>query len=728
MRIKVKVEHAVLFAVLAVGSLLRFYFADQQFFMSDHARNIFQALGFARGHHLLLSGPPHHGFRPPLSAYFFALLLTVFKSPFLVYKALAFLDAGVVLLTYVFCKRFFNAPVALCAISLFGVWLFRVWGFWVFQPETLASPLVILFFWMLLLMVTEGRRQLLIYLLGLLSLLVQINPSPFVLVIVLLGVYCIDRRHFQATPFWIGAFLFLLLLLPYIIYEATAGAGNAKLLESLRVFAIVKHNLRNFDLWLFADVFLKTMITTDAVFSRLGELMGGKRFLLVIIKMFNYPILLFFAAGVLTMLRSLLDRHESGLLKKKYTVVLLWFFFGLFFIRLYTQSIYSGETGGLWTHMHHYLVLDPAQFIIIGIGAWAILLAAGKIRKVALRIASCNAVIAVIVAVVFSQALLSFLVLQHISKTGRVNFWTTFYRLPSGPDSWTLKTKKEAISVLMRDCKVTPFSPQFHSLGMPLQSETELLLCFLLADGITRDEERGYLAQRDIVSRHKGLYVPVADEQVCTAAGKAYLYESLYTQCPWLNRYNGQKAPDGREFHYLTLVPSFLSSLPAGIFDTQSLKAETITRLDNLIITRYLPAINYHSLWAIKEDATLPAEPKQKVSGGEAVSLPLYINTGTSSLNFKIDAGPPAHSVTDRISLFFIFSGLSNPRFFINAQPVHPILKMADALQQTAVYTQSNLFVYDISEFLEEGNNDASLYIEGQGIVFDIFTACFGKD
>jgi 4-amino-4-deoxy-L-arabinose transferase-like glycosyltransferase len=326
----------VIFIVL-LATTLRLLNLSFMEFKGDEAANLFLASKLVEGKDfpLIGIGSSIGTDNPPLFIYFMALPLFFSRNPVVAASLVALLNGAAVGLLYILGRRYFDRIAAVVAGGFFAVnpWAIlysrKIW-----QQDFLPF-FVVVFFYSLIAVVSEGRQKLLVVCIACFAAMTQLHLSSIYYVIVLGIVLFWFRPRARWTAYAGGFGLALLLYAPYIVVDLLNDGHNLRIL--LRVLQSPSR-------------FHSQALTTPLM---LASTLGFMHFV-----DWQWLDLLqgaLIAAGVI----FLFSRWHDP----RYTIVDLWACLPVFFLSWSKLDLPT----------HYFIVLFPVQFLMLGIVAAALI-------------------------------------------------------------------------------------------------------------------------------------------------------------------------------------------------------------------------------------------------------------------------------------------------------------------------------------------------------------------
>ena len=213
--------------VLALGALLRLLWLDDASFLGDQAELLSLARSALTQHTLLATGIRSSigALNPPASTY--ALLPFALSDPYWAALAVALANIIAVILLYGLADRYFGRRAAFAAALLYAVSSGPVSYARFLWQQNLLAPVVILFFWTLLLGVIDQRRYWLGWNVLLWGIAIQLHPTAAPLIaLTLAGVY-LERKRLRPRDLIFPAVALVVLFAPTLLWELASGASDA---------------------------------------------------------------------------------------------------------------------------------------------------------------------------------------------------------------------------------------------------------------------------------------------------------------------------------------------------------------------------------------------------------------------------------------------------------------------------------------------------------------------
>ncbi len=341
-------EHRLALLILLSAFLLRIAFPTWIEFKRDEATVVREALAIAHGHLTPFGvGSSVGTANAPLFLYLAALPLRLWPDPVALFLFIAVLNSLAIAATWWMVRRYLSPRAALIA-----AWLFALSGWAVVYGRkiwTRTLPLVTLgFFIVFLAFLIRRRPYALVGTFVALAALVGLQLEGLAFVVILGLLLLLYRHRVRLGELTIGAFLFLLAFLPYLVADARLGwpnlrgllayaEGNARWsIDSLRyAFRLIGSRGMEGLAGPFAIDFIRPL-------TWLRPLEGLMTILLI--------------GGLLHALwRSVRGEAEE---RPFFAVLLIWFSLPILLQSRTTQP----------TQPHYFVLLYPVQFILIA--AW----------------------------------------------------------------------------------------------------------------------------------------------------------------------------------------------------------------------------------------------------------------------------------------------------------------------------------------------------------------------
>jgi len=350
---------------LLLASFLRLYNIEYTEFKVDQAKNIYLTLDIIKNgpvpHYVILSSVGTYS--PPIFFYFLILPVLISKNPIFLSAFIAILNILAISIAFFFFKSIFNRRIALMTILL---WAVNPWSIMYSRNiwhQNVLPLFIVLFFGAIFKIVNLKQRlakqhdvkeRILTDSLGYtvlafaaLGVLMQIHISTFILSFLLLVIIIWQRKKLRVLDVGSGILIFLILHIPYLIYEIQHNFHNiAKFLETSRLAAI--YHLDSF-------IYPFKLITTRGLGSYLGQ---GLFWLdnLGVGQFINYILIIFSLLGLIYIIKNLiLPKKDSS--NTNYIVILMWLVLPIVFLFFNKSNIYD----------HYFILLYPVLFLIVAI-------------------------------------------------------------------------------------------------------------------------------------------------------------------------------------------------------------------------------------------------------------------------------------------------------------------------------------------------------------------------
>jgi len=216
-------RRVILAVIVIIGAAVRFYQLDLTWFFLDHVRDVSTATAIATGTNFPLLGPRvgwTEAYLGPLYFYLLAIPFSVAQDPIAGVAFVAFSHLLAVIALYRFATEFFGTRAALYACGFFAVFPLANFSSRLVWHAGLVPPLVVLFVHALFRLIVKGRSTV-VLLFVLLAVLTQLHLTAIALAGVGLAGVLAFRPRLQIAHVAVGAGIFAVLYLPYLIYEFT---------------------------------------------------------------------------------------------------------------------------------------------------------------------------------------------------------------------------------------------------------------------------------------------------------------------------------------------------------------------------------------------------------------------------------------------------------------------------------------------------------------------------
>jgi 4-amino-4-deoxy-L-arabinose transferase-like glycosyltransferase len=218
-------------AILALAAIVRFYRVDLTWFFLDQVRDVSVAAGIATGASFPLLGPRigwTEAYLGPLYFYVLAVPFSISRDPVAGIVFVAAFHLAAVLALYRFAREFFGPGVALYASAFFAVFPLTAFSSRLVWHAGLLPPLVVLYMHALYRLIIRGQSTAVIALLALLAVLTQFHLASIALGGVALVAVVAFRPKLRIVHALVGMAVFLVLYLPYVVYEMAHGFENVR--------------------------------------------------------------------------------------------------------------------------------------------------------------------------------------------------------------------------------------------------------------------------------------------------------------------------------------------------------------------------------------------------------------------------------------------------------------------------------------------------------------------
>jgi hypothetical protein len=479
-------DKLALAAIVAVAAIVRFYRLDVTWFFLDQVRDVSIAAGIATGTSFPLLGPRigwTEAYLGPLYFYVLAIPLSITRDPVAGIAFVAAFHLAALLALYRFAREFFGSGVALYASALFAVFPLTAFSSRLVWHAGLLPPLVVLYMHALYRLIIRGESTAVIALFALLAVLSQLHLASIALGGVALGAVVLFRPRLRIVHVLAGLALFLILYLPYLVYEVTHSFENVRGLlgfaaseqggNGIRGLLSVSRNL----LFLFLPALGGFIVEADWSRAFLGVfrlLYASEAFL--------------FAVGLAICVSRLLTGWRHGTLdevvqRRQAALLLLW-------VSVPVVMLGTKKTAIWWYYLDS---VYPGPFILAGIALASLppLIVRGTRGRRALTLALTGLVIAIVVSQVYFQLHFQQLAAgrgELLVRVPRLSINTadspfeTLITLPLGH-------RRELVGTLVRDFGITgaAFFRNVHGAVLGLAEENR----YLVDHSSRRRDERG---------------------------------------------------------------------------------------------------------------------------------------------------------------------------------------------------------------------------------------------
>ncbi len=470
-------DRVILAAIFAAGAAIRFYRLDLTWFLLDQVRDVSAAAGIATGTSYPLLGPRigwTDAYLGPLYHYLLAIPLSLTGDPVAgaVFISLSHLVA--LLALYRFAKEFYGARVALFASALFAVFPLTLFSSRLVWHAGLLPPLVILYMHALYRLVLKGQSAAVVLLLALLAVMTQVHLTSIALAAVALVAMLWFRPRVRIAHLAMGGAAFLVLYLPYVVYECAHRFEN---LRALLRFSASEQGVPGFDG--LSSMFVALLL----LFSRplTGFFAEGEwpRAFLAPFWALYYVEALLFAIGLMACLSRLITGwRRVGLNelaeRQRAALLLLW-------VSVPVLILGNKKTAIWWYYLD---VVYPGPFILAGIALSSLPL---LLRGVPAQRRMSRGLACLAAAIVLSQAYFQLTFQRKLAERGEMTVavpklsinaasvpFDTLVSLPLG-------YRNEIIRVLIRDFGVRDgsFFQKVHGAVLGLAEENRYLVAHL---------------------------------------------------------------------------------------------------------------------------------------------------------------------------------------------------------------------------------------------------------
>ena len=374
-----KTNLAVLF-IIFLAIFLRFNDLSYMEFKKDEAVNCSLATDFvSKGIFPLVGDEASIGsYNAPAFIYLLSVPFLFSRDPLFAAGYIALLNILAIYLCFLFCKDFFNKRVALVAMALFAInpWVIfysrKLWS-------SNALPLFILaFFYSLYKVILKREHKYILLCFASLAICTQLQPISVSCAVILFLALMFFRPQVKPLYYLIGSSIFLLLYIPYILYD-------------------IKNNFYNLSVYLkLSGLPFKLEPSAFVIPFKLATTSE-------FIKLLNWPTLDVFQFLLLFCSIVYLAYNFK---ERRYCILLLWFFVPVLFLLIDKVSL----------PRHYFISLYPAQFILIAILIDALIKKWGKRYRLDLLLPT-------LVSLIMCYNFISFFNFNSYIKSGRDLYW-----------------------------------------------------------------------------------------------------------------------------------------------------------------------------------------------------------------------------------------------------------------------------------------------------------------
>lgn len=346
----------IIILILFTASFLRLYHINYTEFKIDQALNIYLTLDIIENgpipEHVLLSSI--NTYNPPLFHYLLILPVLISKNPVFISSFIAILNILAIALGFFFIKSIFNQKIAFLS-TIF--WAINPWAIMysrnIWHQNVLSLFIILFFFGILKLINCQNAPKAnpdrtwrvptgwLLLSSAALACLLQIHLSTISLVPIFLLILFLTRKKIAFKDLLFIFLIFLIIFLPYILYEIQHDFYNLnQFIETSHLAS--KHNWES--LW------LPLKLSTTLGFEKyLGTNLPGILKHTTQTSLIDYLTIILFISGLIYSLTKI--THQ------KYLILILWLLFPTLFLFFNKTGVYD----------HYLIILFPVQFIFISL-------------------------------------------------------------------------------------------------------------------------------------------------------------------------------------------------------------------------------------------------------------------------------------------------------------------------------------------------------------------------
>ena len=356
-----RLKYLFIFTLIFLTLFLRFLWLDHAILEGDMFRDLTIATNITEGH-LRLAGitagtsefSNQQSFGP-IMYYIIAVLILISKNPLFVVGFIALINSIAVLLTYLFCKKYFSEKIALFASILYAVNPWAVYMSDIFWNPNFLPIFSILLFYSIFKFIIEKKDWALIILTFIIAIMLHFHLTPLFYLIILGLSMLLFRRDVKNKYYFYSLISFIIPFIPFIYFNLKHGYS---LLGPILYGTTRESN--SFFTSLIESIGIPVMLGTNY----LGKYVYGNSFIFYN-KIFYYYLFLItillvflFILGLFYLL-ILMKKNTKFNNQNKQTKYYLIFF--IFVIPIMLHFLRFSNISP-----HYYFMIYPIQFIIYG--------------------------------------------------------------------------------------------------------------------------------------------------------------------------------------------------------------------------------------------------------------------------------------------------------------------------------------------------------------------------
>ena len=416
---------AGLFVLVFLSFFLRLYWTNLTIMEGDMFRDFTIAEDILKGN-LRYTGVGsldqlhHQQSFGPLMYYFIAFILYLFKTPIAIAFFVGILNTIAVLITFKFCKEYFNERIAFITSFLYAVnpWAVYISSFhW--NPNYLPFFSVI-FFYFLFGFVLKNKDNYLIYCSFILAIMLNFHLTALFFIIILVLIIILFRRDVKFKFLFYSLFAFIIPFLPFLYYN---------IINKISIFGPIFYGVSSREYSGVITGFVQSFgIPFMLATNYLGKYVYGNSFIFlnnwIKYLLFSLTILISFLLICALFFAFNKIKNFNGIYSNKKISLLLILFFIFPIIHFLRFSDVSP---------HYFFIMYPVQFVLIAIFVSFLLEKINKFR---------NIIISLFVLILLLQVFNIFLLFNYVAKNGPTEL---------GEFSIPYKTKIDIINYIKKD-------------------------------------------------------------------------------------------------------------------------------------------------------------------------------------------------------------------------------------------------------------------------------------